>query len=868
MESSRTPNSGSMLSSCLYWQPSPHQKEPIVWRKCDFHRHTISDDPTALSLPPQEFVQACLDDGLDVVAVTDHNILHDLSSIRGLADQHDLVLLPGIEINTDRGHILVLAPDVDGQEVIAEFIQRVPIHKGNGAQFADLIKSWTEPRTSTDTLFRDHLLLIAAHADADGSILSSTQPSSITDQIDAVRQLDAIEVVRPTTLANWRSGIKQTKVVKPLIRGSDFHPYGNSERRSTWLYLPEVDLRSIRHAFATPEASISHELSPPSGPEFWIKSIRIENGPYDGRHISFSPRANAIIGPPSSGKSLIIDAIQYVFAQSSDIADVRASVDRRLESCLPRGSAVIVEVCENENIRELRRIRGGTDLPEIRDYPISFSQSELARRAMEPIPSVQLLDLHCPEAENVRKRIADLTKKVEECFQKLVADASNANSLRRIVDNEQEGITVTRAAYLALVGNDENAQMLKDLASIELWQQESLRRLNTWRDDLQSPAGPSLATVPALDTDLELAKYVPKDVLDEPLQEFKSAVQNAADELQSTLRGAIQALQPNTVALRTDVQSKLGSDQSATPEMSEQASKLKDKLVQLEQESIDLSQTDSNIEKGLEAIGTLVDEAEQQWVRLRLARKTACSEVNTSMVGFFVKLTKDSQTEGIDDLLSELRTGTHIQVQTLNALRDSLDRKSFVAKAIRSVQYSSSSGNSSHAEDGNDNVARVAAEAMRRSKHKEICELAVTWPDDGIDLVLKEDGGAMVNFDELTEGLKALAIKEISMAASQRPAVTDQPEDAVPTAAVFEKLVPTIRQQRSDRQFIIASHDANIVVSGDMENVIVLPPDPNEVPIQGTLFDKKIRGHAVKLLEGGKEAFILRRERYGEYERE
>ena len=122
------------------------------------------------------------------------------------------------------------------------------------------------------------------------------------------------------------------------------------------------------------------------------------------------------------------------------------------------------------------------------------------------------------------------------------------------------------------------------------------------------------------------------------------------------------------------------------------------------------------------------------------------------------------------------------------------------------------------------------------------------------------------HFNELTEGLKALAIKEISLAASQRPAVTDQPEDAVPTTAVFEKLVPTIRLQRAARQFIVASHDANVVVSGDVENVIVLPADPGDEPIQGTLFDPEIRKHAVDLLEGGEQAFKLRKERYGEYE--
>lgn len=95
--------------------------------------------------------------------------------------------------------------------------------------------------------------------------------------------------------------------------------------------------------------------------------------------------------------------------------------------------------------------------------------------------------------------------------------------------------------------------------------------------------------------------------------------------------------------------------------------------------------------------------------------------------------------------------------------------------------------------------------------------------------------------------------------------MTDQPEDAVPTTAIFENLVPTIREQRASRQFIIASHDANVVVSGDMERVIVLPPEASEQPIVGTLFDASIRTSAITLLEGGDRAFELRRRRYGNY---
>ena len=206
-----------------------------------------------------------------------------------------------------------------------------------------------------------------------------------------------------------------------------------------------------------------------------------------------------------------------------------------------------------------------------------------------------------------------------------------------------------------------------------------------------------------------------------------------------------------------------------------------------------------------------------------------------------------------------------LQAASLREVRESLDRKFFVREAIRHLQFPCPPDDRKDSGQTCVNTRKIAQAAMDRRKVDGIAELAVLWPDDGIELLQKQPDDVPVPFDNLTEGLKALAIKEISFAASQLPVVTDQPEDAVPTAAIFEKLVPAMREQRVSRQFIIASHDANVVVSGDMERVIVLPPGASEQPTAGTLFDPTVRARAITLLEGGDRAFELRRRRYGDY---
>ena len=235
------------------------------------------------------------------------------------------------------------------------------------------------------------------------------------------------------------------------------------------------------------------------------------------------------------------------------------------------------------------------------------------------------------------------------------------------------------------------------------------------------------------------------------------------------------------------------------------------------------------------------------------------------MPSFFVRLSPDNLTTDIDQLLDDLKTGTRLHEATVEETRDALDRKYFVREAIRYLQFPTSGYEQQDMDEATVNGRKIAQESMDRRKFDGIARLAVLWPSDGIEILQKQAGADAVPFDSLTEGLKALAIKEISFADSQFPAVTDQPEDAVPTTAIFENLVPTVREQRASRQFIIVSHDANVVVSGDMERVIVLPAEASEQPTVGTLFDAPIRASAITLLEGGDRAFELRRKRYGDY---
>ena len=69
------------------------------------------------------------------------------------------------------------------------------------------------------------------------------------------------------------------------------------------------------------------------------------------------------------------------------------------------------------------------------------------------------------------------------------------------------------------------------------------------------------------------------------------------------------------------------------------------------------------------------------------------------------------------------------------------------------------------------------------------------------------------------------------------------------------------------RQYILATHNANIPVFGDAEQIITMEEvDGNGKIVQeglGSIDDIGVRKHVIEILEGGTDAFKMREEKYG-----
>ena len=76
--------------------------------------------------------------------------------------------------------------------------------------------------------------------------------------------------------------------------------------------------------------------------------------------------------------------------------------------------------------------------------------------------------------------------------------------------------------------------------------------------------------------------------------------------------------------------------------------------------------------------------------------------------------------------------------------------------------------------------------------------------------------------DDLSKGQKATALLLLLLLQSSSPLIVDQPEDDLDNRFVSSGVVPRIRISKKHRQFLFATHNANIPVLGDAELIAVL----------------------------------------------
>lgn len=129
--------------------------------------------------------------------------------------------------------------------------------------------------------------------------------------------------------------------------------------------------------------------------------------------------------------------------------------------------------------------------------------------------------------------------------------------------------------------------------------------------------------------------------------------------------------------------------------------------------------------------------------------------------------------------------------------------------------------------------------------------------------------------EELSPGQRCSALLPMILLAGDWPVVIDQPEDNLDNMHIFQCLVEVLRALKHRRQIIVATHNPNIVVSGDAEQVVVcaaVDQHSGQILCQASIDDEGndddqvspgVVGYVKSIMEGGDLAFLIRARKYG-----
>ncbi|MHC1788505.1 TrlF family AAA-like ATPase [Solidesulfovibrio sp.] len=124
------------------------------------------------------------------------------------------------------------------------------------------------------------------------------------------------------------------------------------------------------------------------------------------------------------------------------------------------------------------------------------------------------------------------------------------------------------------------------------------------------------------------------------------------------------------------------------------------------------------------------------------------------------------------------------------------------------------------------------------------------------------------NLEQLSPGERGnlLLVFYLLIDKSTYPLLLDQPEDNLDNQTVYKILVPCIREARKKRQILMVTHNPNLAVVCDSDQIIhtdILKDNQNEVVYTlGAIENEKINAKLLDVLEGTRPAFCLRESKY------
>lgn len=662
-----------------------------------------------------------------------------------------------------------------------------------------------------------------------------------------------------------------------FFHSSDAYAVDAIGNRYTWFKLASPKIEALRQAFIASESRvrIAYErddfggLSPISDPPDvtmndrpWLKSITVAGkvsffGSTDESaaptRIELSPDLTCIIGGSMTGKSTLLDGLRvHVKAPLPQDAGVKTQVEGRARTRFLTGSPEVVLECPN----------GDPTAPEHERWPaVFYGQGELQSLAQDPEAVEEILSmLVAGETAEIKNREELLSRhdrtlgRTARQFVKIAGDLADAD---QAFDRSTKA-TEELAAY-----DDAGVGSLSRL-SIRLgnWQEQandsetieaSLAELIADVGRLNIPQSDDRIGTEDESFDLAPAEARLRSRIAAVTNLLRSA-QGELSELRTTINSALDTLKTREQSLSVQINRDLanqgfdGGRINQLQAINEQASQLETNRTALERAQLAQTKAHEEFEDQQAKRRQLVGEQRAAFdrvmdqVRDQFGGQIIARRIEHAQTGPLDEFVRNLGQRGITRWWNDLEEGPRPTPETL--------LNGAETNQLGAVGMSTT-------------VQQTFLDRLTPAKKRELAALRCK---DVYVLEFKMDDGTYRPLEHLSGGQRVNLLLTLLLETNdERPLVIDQPEDELDNRFLFDTMLPALKRLKGRRQIIVATHEADIVVNGDADQVIHLEAtaDHGRVANAGAIEEASIRTAIVRTVDGGDQAFEMRRLKYG-----
>jgi type III restriction enzyme len=691
---------------------------------------------------------------------------------------------------------------------------------------------------------------------------------------------------------------------------------------TTWVKWATPTAEALRQACLARESRISQ--NEPSLPSIYITGIDVSNSKFMGPiYLVFNQQYNSLIGGRGTGKSTILEYLRWGLCDQSpeslksedempEYQEKRKKlIDRTL---LPFDSTVQIsfmknniphivkrksktneivlkigdsefEPCDDENVRNLLPIQAYSQK---QLSSVGVSLEELKRLIYSPIrqtlnefeSKVKKLNSEIRDCYELRQRKRSMENEIEKNELELKSLAEQIDKLRR----DLKGISEDDRKVISIHEQYENAEQI-----IEGWQGELAIGRETV-DDIKSKISgyptslPKEVELPNSERDLivgiqeEIAKIF-KEV-DEKISLVEKKLEPGGQglaKLNELLEGWDNKLREHKRNYETAKQKSTSHEDTL-----DQIQKIEDRIKEirkslLEKKQIIFKTGDPELKFNI---------LKEDWFNIHKEKgdllESQCIKLSTfsdnNLKAILVRgrgTTKLEETlknivyganvrkEKIEDLCNKIQEASE-PIQTWDQILSELEQLAIFNETKESASSLPSTPILSSVGFTNNEIRRMA----EKINSENWIDLFLVELEDLPLFEYRTREGEYIDFSDASAGQQATALMYVLLNQDGPPLIIDQPEEDLDNQMVSD-IAALIWEAKKKRQIIFASHNANIVVNGDAELIaccnykVAGDQSKGEIAKLGAIDIEEIRYEITRVMEGGEEAFKLRKEKYG-----